>query len=268
MTESPEPTTAESPSPAQKPRWQPIGRIDRRVLGVLIEKAKTTPDNYPLSLSAVVTGCNQKSNRSPVMHLEADDVEEALDRLRQAGAVALIEGHGRVDKYRHYAYDWLGVDKVEVAVMAELLLRGPQTVGELRGRASRMEPIKDIAALTPVLASLKEKGLVVPLTPEGRGHTVTHGLYPSEEMQRLEAQFAGAARAVEAASPRGASDTDAAQPTADSPALEHEIIQIVRRDIDQLREHLDQLRADVKQLTEDHHHTQADVARLKDELGG
>ena len=71
----------------------------------------------------------------------------------------MIQGSGRVDKYRHLAYDWLGVDKVELAVMAELLLRGAQTVGELRGRAARMEPIKDLAELRPVLDALQAKGL-------------------------------------------------------------------------------------------------------------
>ena len=124
------------------------------MLGVLVEKAKTTPENYPLSLNSLKSGCNQKNNRSPLMQVEEDQVEAALESLRRIGAVAEIQGSGRVDKYRHLAYDWLGVDKVEMAVMAELLLRGAQTVGELRGRAARMEPIKDMADLRPVLDSL------------------------------------------------------------------------------------------------------------------
>ncbi len=103
-------------------RWQPLGAIDRRVAGVLAEKAKTTPDAYPMSLNAVRTGCNQKSNRWPAMELEQDQVEESLDRLRAMGAVGLVEGGGRVQKYRHYLYEWLGVDKAELAVMTELLL--------------------------------------------------------------------------------------------------------------------------------------------------
>ncbi len=73
-------------------RWQPLGAIDRRVAGVLAEKAKTTPDAYPMSLNAVRTGCNQKSNRWPAMELEQDQVEESLDRLRAMGAVGLVEG--------------------------------------------------------------------------------------------------------------------------------------------------------------------------------
>src|SRR5688572_10356687 len=159
---------------AVPPRWQPIPAIERRVLGVLAEKAKTTPDAYPMTLNAICVGCNQKSNRYPLMQLEADDVQAALDRLRELGAVAEIIGGGRTAKFRHYFYEWLGVDKAESAVMIELLLRGAQTEGELRGRAARMEPITDLAALRPVLQSLKEKGLLVSLTSEGRGHVVTH----------------------------------------------------------------------------------------------
>jgi hypothetical protein len=160
-----------SPEQPPAPRWQPLPAVDRRVAGVLAEKAKTTPDAYPMSLNAICTACNQKSNRSPMMNLQPEDVEESLSRLRHLGAAGLVEGYGRVSKYRHYLYDWLGVDKVELAVMAELLLRGTQTEGELRGRAARMEPIRDLAELRPVLASLKSKGLVnpCPLPAQGIG---------------------------------------------------------------------------------------------------
>ncbi len=104
--------------------WRPLGAVERRVLGVLVEKAKTTPENYPLSLNALRTACNQKNNRAPQMQLEESQVEDALDALRKAGAVLLVQGESRVDRFRHLAYEWLGVDKVELAVMAELLLRG------------------------------------------------------------------------------------------------------------------------------------------------
>ena len=136
----------------------------------------------------MVAGCNQKSNRSPVMQLEPDQVEESLDRLRQFGAVALVEGSGRVQKYRHYLYEWLGVSKVELSVMIELLLRGPQTEGELRGRVSRMDPIDDLNALRELLTSLKAKGLVIPLTPEGRGQVFTHALFPQRDLDHQKAQ--------------------------------------------------------------------------------
>ena len=159
--------------------------LQRRVLGVLVEKAKTTPDSYPLTLNAVTTGCNQKSNRSPQMDLGSDDVEMILDELRELKAVTEVHGAGRAAKYRHNLYEWLDVDKVELAVLAELMLRGEQTVGELRGRAARMEAIADIAALRPILVSLVQRGLAMELTPPGRGQLVSHGLYEVHEREGL-----------------------------------------------------------------------------------
>lgn len=170
---------------ASAPKWTQLEAIERRVLGVLVEKAKTTPDAYPLTLKGLVTGSNQKSNRFPQMTVDDDQVEEAIDALRTKGAVAVIQGDGRVEKYRHLAYEWLGVDKVEMAVMAELLLRGAQTIGELRGRAARMEPIKGMSELEPLMQSLLAKSLVVYLTPPGRGAVVTHNLYQPRELDKV-----------------------------------------------------------------------------------
>ncbi len=204
------------PEPHQTPapRWQALSALDRRVVGVLVEKAKTTPEAYPLSISALKSGCNQKSNRFPLMELEPEDIEESLERLRGLGAVVEVQGGSRVARFRHCLYEWLGVDKIELAVMAELLLRGTQTEGELRGRAARMEPIADLGALRPVLASLKQKGLVISLSPEGRGHVVTHGLYEPRELekQRSEVAAGGAPRheapVAQQHAPHGASEAD------------------------------------------------------------
>lgn len=155
---------------------------ERRVLGVLVEKAKTTPDIYPLSINALVTGSNQKSNREPVLNLSDLDVENALASAQQRGLVTRIQG-GRVEKWKHNLYELLNVNKVELAVVAELLLRGPQTEGELRGRASRMEPIADVDALRTVLRPMAERGLVLFLGPEGRrGTLITHGFHAPEEL--------------------------------------------------------------------------------------
>lgn len=165
--------------------WQPIGRNERRVLGVLVEKAKTTPESYPLTLVALVAGSNQKSNRSPQMQLDDEEVTIALDQLKAVGAVREIQGSGRVNKYRHAAYEWLGVDAAGAAVMAELLLRGPQTAGELRARASRMHEFPDLDALSGVLDRLQQAGLVQALTPPGRGQTFAHALYPPDEQKYL-----------------------------------------------------------------------------------
>ena len=262
-----------------EPRWQPLSAIDRRVAGVLAEKAKTTPDAYPMSLNAVTTGCNQKSNRFPVMKLDPDDVEESLDRLRRLGAVGLVEGYGRVSKYRHYLYEWLAVEKAELAVMAELLLRGPQTIGELRGRASRMEPIRDLAALQPVLASLKSKGLVIPLTREGRGHVVTHALYQAGELDRLKAEYGGSppdARPASAdlaapAESAAASSTSTLPDVAPVPSLHSvrsEDTEALRREIGELRSQLAELRSDLDDLSTAFGRTEDEVRRFRDELGG
>ena len=170
------------------PRWRLLDRTERRVLGVMVEKAKTTPDNYPLSLNSLTNGCNQKSNRFPQMTLEESDVDDAMERLRKMGASAVIQGDGRVDKYRHLAYEWLGVDKKELAVMAELLLRGAQTIGELRARASRMEPIPGISDLRPLIESLRKKKLIILLTPPGRGCILTHALYQDHELAKVRAE--------------------------------------------------------------------------------
>jgi uncharacterized protein YceH (UPF0502 family) len=178
--------------PATERTWVPLTARERRVLGVLVEKAKTTPEYYPLTVAAVVTGCNQKSNRDPVTNYDADDAEEILQGLRKKGAAVMVEAGGRVVRWKHTLYDWLKVSKQELAVLAELMLRGPQTEGDLRARASRMEPLADLPALQSILDALEPRGLIVYLSPKGqkRGVVVTHGLYPPEEAEKVRQQFA------------------------------------------------------------------------------
>ncbi len=197
---------ASSAAPSTEKKWRPLERNERRVAGVLAEKAKTTPENYPLSLNAILNGSNQKSNRFPQMSLDEEQVQEALDSLRRVGAVALIQGDGRVEKFRHLLYEWPGVDKRELAVMTELLLRGAQTLGELRGRAARMEPIKDVGDLQPIVDSLRQKGLLIYLTPPGRGGIVTHNLYQPQELAKLKSEHGSG------------SDADATDASTSSPA--------------------------------------------------
>jgi uncharacterized protein YceH (UPF0502 family) len=155
-----------------------------------MEKSKTTPDGYPMSFSGLTTGCNQKSNRAPIMNLTQEQVEETVEQMRLMGAVILVQGSGRVDKIRHNGYQWLGLNKVEAAVMTELLLRGEQTLGELRTRASRMEPIPDLDQLKTILDGLKQRDLVVELTPAGRGQIITHNVYPEWELEQLKKAIA------------------------------------------------------------------------------
>lgn len=170
--------------------WQPLTRHQRRVLGVLIEKSKTTPDVYPMSVNGIKNGCNQKSNRSPQMELQEEQVENVLIELRKIGCVIEVHAGGRIPKYKHQAYDWLAVQKAELGVLAELLLRGEQTVGELRARVARMEQeIHGLDDLVPVLNTLREKNLILELTPPGRGQIVTHNLYPPTEKEQLLERF-------------------------------------------------------------------------------
>jgi len=129
-----------------------------RVLGTLIEKAHTTPAQYPLTLNSLTTGVNQKSNRLPVVNLDEDRVFDALDALKRKGFVrdVLLTG-SRVTKFRHVARETLGVDTSQLVILAELLLRGPQTPGELRQNASRMHPLESLDIVQGVLQSLIER---------------------------------------------------------------------------------------------------------------
>jgi uncharacterized protein YceH (UPF0502 family) len=123
-------------------------------LGSLIEKELTTPEYYPLSLNSLTNACNQKSNRDPVMALVEEDVVRALDSLRFKQLVVLSADGGRVPKYRHLLAEKLGLMPAEQAIICELLVRGPQTVGELRTRGERMHPFGDLAAVEEVLNEL------------------------------------------------------------------------------------------------------------------
>ena len=129
-----------------------------RVLGVLVEKALTTPDQYPLTVNAVVSGSNQKSNRDPVLSLDEATAFEALEGLRKKGLAVRVDSVGsRTNRYRHNAGEVLRLKTGELAVLAELLLRGPQTLGELRGRASRMHPLDTLDVAADMLRGLAER---------------------------------------------------------------------------------------------------------------
>ncbi len=181
---------SETTTSENTPAWSPLSARQRRVLGTLMEKSKTTPDAYPMTFAALTTGCNQKSNRMPINNYSTEQIEQTVDELRAMGAVTLVQGNGRVEKVRHYAYQWLGLSKVEAAIMTELLLRGEQTLGELRTRASRLEPIADLAELQRMLDELESRKLVVKLTPSGRGQIVSHNIYLESELEQLRKKVA------------------------------------------------------------------------------
>src|SRR6266496_4224195 len=125
--------------------------VEIRVLGCLIEKQRTTPDAYPLSLNALRLACNQSTNRDPVVHYDEETIRGALHRLGRRRYTRLASGHSsRAAKYRHLLDDELRLDPAEQAVLAVLMLRGPQTPGELKQRTERMQAFADLAALEEV----------------------------------------------------------------------------------------------------------------------
>jgi uncharacterized protein len=128
-----------------------------RVLGCLIEKQRTTPDVYPLSLNGLRAACNQATNRDPVVHYDDDTLRDALHRLGRRGWTRLASG-ARAAKYRHLLDEKPGLARDEQAVLAVLMLRGPQTLNELRTRTERMQPFADTAELQSVLGRLAERG--------------------------------------------------------------------------------------------------------------
>ncbi len=135
-----------------------LNEIEVRVLGALVEKEITTPDYYPLSLNALINACNQKSNREPVMNLDESAVRQALDSLNAKGlAGAASSAESRVTKYAHHLQETFNFDRRETAMLCVLFLRGPQTPGELRGRAERMHRFDDLATVESTLHRLMER---------------------------------------------------------------------------------------------------------------
>ncbi|HWF55220.1 MAG TPA: DUF480 domain-containing protein [Solirubrobacteraceae bacterium] len=140
-------------------RLAPLTPPEQRVLGCLLEKRWTTPDQYPLTLNALRLACNQSTNRDPVTAYDEPTVRDAAQRLCKYGVARLASGHSsRATKYRHLAEDALGLSREELAVLAVLLLRGAQTPGELKARTERMATLESLEHVELVLDSLAEHG--------------------------------------------------------------------------------------------------------------
>src|ERR1700681_4246794 len=137
-----------------------------RVLGSLLEKEITTPEYYPLSLNALLNACNQKSNRDPMVHFDEDTIERVLYTLRDKGLLLNITGAGsRVPKYGHRLSEKLNLGRRELAILCELMLRGPQTLGEMRTRAERMHHFDEVAEVESVLDRMPELVTKLPRRP-------------------------------------------------------------------------------------------------------
>jgi uncharacterized protein YceH (UPF0502 family) len=170
-----------------------LNDVEARVLGALVEKDITTPDYYPLSLNALVNACNQKNNRDPVMNLDENQVRDALSRLQEMNLAGPASGaDSRVTKYEHHLQDVFNFSRGETAVICVLLLRGPQTPGELRGRTERLQRFEDLEAVQAALQHLmrREPPLAVmlprqPGTKESRyAHLLSGEIHVAEMASR------------------------------------------------------------------------------------
>jgi uncharacterized protein len=191
-----------------------------RILGSLLEKEITTPEYYPLSVNALLNACNQKSNRDPVVHWDEETLERALYTLREKGLLVSITGAGsRVPKYGHRISEKLNLGRRELAILCELMLRGPQTLGELRSRAERMHPFGDLAEVESVLDHMAE---LVAKLPRRAG----------EKEARYAHLLSGEPPASYAL---GASEANPPAPAARISALEVETAQL-RRELEELKQ--------------------------------
>jgi uncharacterized protein len=169
-----------------------LNDVEARVLGALVEKDITTPDYYPLSLNALVNACNQKNNREPVMNLEEVAVRDALNGLHDDGLAGPASGaDSRVTKYEHRLQETFNFTRGETAVLCVLLLRGPQTPGELRGRTERMHRFEDLDAVQSSLQKLMQRepplAAVLPRQPGTKESRYAHLLSGEVEAEELPA---------------------------------------------------------------------------------
>lgn len=215
--------------------------VEARVLGCLVEKESTTPDVYPMTTNGLVSACNQKTSRDPVVSYKAVDVDSALLELRQKGLVRMVREQGsRSTKHRHVLDESLGLSRPQVAVLAVLFLRGPQTPGELRGRTERIHEFDSPSAVEQVLAALAGRGAVreharQPGQKESRHGVVGSGQASVESMDAAPAGAPGHAPAPAPVQPSVAGAAPTAAP-ASAPAagdriavLEAQLAELTRR---------------------------------------
>ncbi len=170
---------------------EPLSPEAIRVLGVLIEKELATPEYYPMTLNSLTNGCNQKSNRDPVVHYQESEVRYAIEELEKRRLIGHVSGAGlRTEKFRHAVVENMGLSEQERAVLAVLLLRGPQTIGEIKSRTGRTADFDSLDATADVLRALRdrEEPLVVqlPLQPGKKEARIMHLLAGEIDIEALE----------------------------------------------------------------------------------
>src|SRR5689334_14692507 len=206
--------------------------VEVRILGCLIEKQRTTPDQYPLSLNALRLACNQSTNRDPVVDYDEQTIRDGLHRLGRRRYTRLASGHGsRAAKYRHLLDEALGLDREEQALLTVLMLRGPQTPGELKTRTERLQPFADLGALQTALDRLIVRELAVRLErrPGQKEERYAHRL--SDELEELPA------------APLVSTEAPAAPPPPAAPRDDR--LDRLEREVAELREELAALRAEL-----------------------
>ena len=226
-----------------------LTKPQRRVIGVLVEKAYTTKGSYPLTLKSVTTGCNQSSNRAPITNYSEDSVRDTLDELRELGLVGEVHTDGgRAPRYRHYMRKRFEFTEPQLATITELLLRGRQQMGELRARASRMVQISGLPELREELKGLMDDGFVQASgSLERRGIEVDHGFYGDSEGKEL-----GLSEPNESAEPavRPVS-SPAVAPAPPSPATESADVAELKAQVEMLLEEQERLSNRVTELAND-----------------
>lgn len=212
--------------------------VEIRVLGCLVEKQRTTPDVYPLSLNALRLACNQSTNRDPVVDYDEQTVVEALRRLALRGWTRLASGAGsRARKYRHLLDDAFGLDDAEISVLAVLMLRGPQTPGELKQRAQRLHDFASLAEVEETLDRLVD-----------RGQVARHERRPGQKEERYEQLLgpgADASTAVATPSPESEGDATADAPRSEQLQPAEDRLTRLEREVAELRAELAALRAEL-----------------------
>jgi uncharacterized protein YceH (UPF0502 family) len=197
---------------------------EQRVLGCLLEKRWTTPDQYPLSLNSLRLACNQSTNRDPVTDYDEAMVRNAAQRLCHYGLARLVHGHGaRAIKYRHLAEEALGLDREELAILSVLLLRGPQTPGELKARSERLARLGALTEVERILDALGQRGYIRrlerrPGQKEDRFQQLLGGEAGADAASPAPAVRPAAAPPAPAVRPAAAHPTPAAGPAASHPA--------------------------------------------------
>jgi uncharacterized protein YceH (UPF0502 family) len=244
------------------PPIRELSRPQRRVLGTLLEKGFTTPDQYPLTVKALTTGCNQKNNRDPISNYSEDQVRDVLDELQQMGLLAVVHTEsGRTERYRHYMRKRFDFSEPQLAILTELLLRGRQSLGELRGRASRMVSIDSLDDLRRELAGLMDANVVQSDMPlDRRGAEVDHVFYPPGEKRRMTPDQISTQSEAEVFETQLV-PVGMPSPVGDSPDA-------IRGEVECMRTEIQTVRADLAEMREQLMEFQQSLRELKQQLGG